>query len=117
MGGAEWELLRGVASGLSVTLLLVIVIAALGRGVIVTRQHHDASVAAEREKTALLRAELEKREGLYIASLAEIKGQLVHTNEARERVLTQLEENNKQMYRFADALVDLKDALRASAPR
>lgn len=35
----------------------------------------------------------------------------------RDRVLAQLEANNQQMWRFADVLADLKDAIKASAPR
>lgn len=88
------------------------------RGWFVTREDSDRRAKnlerlckAEEEKVALLRAELEKREGLYIASLAEMRtsNSLLHTE--KERVLAQLAENNHEVYRLTEALADLRLAI------
>jgi hypothetical protein len=66
---------------------------------------------AEEEKVILLRAELEKREGLYIASLAEMRTSNNQLHAEKERVLGQLAENNHEVYRITEALADLRLAI------
>lgn len=71
-----------------------------------------ALLAVEQEKVALLRTELEKREGLYVASLSELRATIKDGNTARERVQAALDKNVEQMYRFADVLGDIRDAIK-----
>lgn len=72
-------------------------------------------LAVEQDKVALLRTELEKREGLYIASLAEMRAGIQAGNEAREKLYAQLAESNREMYRMTDALADLSEAIKRTA--
>lgn len=108
-----WQALQ--ALGLGGGLLVVVLV--LYRGLLVTKAHNEATVAAEREKTDLLRAELGKREELYRQSLTELREDGTRVRGERDRVAQQLDEHNRQMYRFADVLGELRDAIRDRAPR
>lgn len=68
-----------------------------------------AVLATEREKNAILERELERREGIYIATMAEIRAQLQEAHKVREKVQAELTEGTKVLYRFTDILADLRD--------
>lgn len=71
-----------------------------------------AVLATEREKNAILERELERREGIYIATMAEIRAQLQEAHKVREKVQAELTEGTKVLYRFTDILADLRDQAR-----
>lgn len=108
-----WQGLSALGLGFGLFVLVLV----LYKGFLVTAGHCDALLLAERSKTELLRGELERREGLYIASLAELREQLTQTHAVREKLQAELAENNKQLFRNSDMLADLRDTIRASAPR
>lgn len=104
-----WDTLRTVGVG----GILAAIIFVLYKRWYISKAESDDRVAGMQAQVDLLKEQLEKREGLYIASLAEMRTAVKEGAETRERVQGLLDENIKQMYRFADVLGDLRDAIRA----
>jgi hypothetical protein len=105
------------------------IIYVLYRGLYISKRESDERVAAAvvqstseklacDERIRILERELEKREGLYISSLGEFRIQ-VKRMEERERelhdekwkVLNQLAESNREMYRISEVIADLREAV------
>lgn len=111
--GRYWSTLQAIGIG----GILAAIVVVLYKGWVVTAAECDRRVAASEEKVELLRAELERREGLYIASLAELRASVKDGAAARERIQASLDKNIEQLYRFSDVLGDLRDAIRNPIPR
>jgi hypothetical protein len=105
VGASDIELITTIANGLTVPLVLLVAIVALARGLFVTRGHHEAVI---REKDAQI-AQLER---LYAIATdyAQKRGDLLHQEKAE--VHKQLDANTQQMFKFADVLGELRDAVR-----
>ena len=105
MSASDMGTLATLANSLTVPLVLVIIIAALAKGVILTRGHHESVIS---EKDARI-AELER---LYNerTSVAERRADLLH--QEKEQLLRQLDANAQSLFRFTDVIGELRDAVR-----
>jgi hypothetical protein len=122
---ADWLDLLKALQGLGFFGRIVAVLVVVYKGWYVSQNEADRRVAdvetkfqvyreASEEKVKLLQGELEKREGLYVASLAELRATIKEGVDQREKVQQALDKNIEQMYRFTDALGDMRDAIRSS---
>jgi hypothetical protein len=122
---ADWLDLLKALQGLGFFGGIVAVLVVVYKGWYVSQNEADRRVAdvetkfqvyreASEEKVKLLQGELEKREGLYVASLAELRATIKEGVDQREKVQQALDKNIEQMYRFTDALGDMRDAIRSS---
>jgi hypothetical protein len=110
---AGWIDLLKALQGLGFLGGIVAVLVVFYKGWYVSRNEMDRQVAAVEEKVQLLRAELEKREGLYIASLAELRATIREGAEQRDRIQAALDKNIGELYRFTDVLTDIRSDIRA----
>lgn len=122
---AGWLDLLKALQGLGFLGGIVAVLVVFYKGWYVSRTEADRRVAdvearfqvykdVAEEKIKLLQVELEKREGLYVASLAELRATIKEGADQREKVQQALDKNIEQMYRFTDALGDMRDAIKSS---
>lgn len=109
---AAFLALVDVFGNLSPFAIAVGVILILYRRLYVSKGESDERVAAEREKTAVVKEESERREGLYIATIAELRLQVADANKTREKIQDELTESTKVLYRFTDVLNDLREQTR-----
>lgn len=102
---AEFEIVKAIAGSLTVSAVLLVVILALAKGLFVTKQSHEAVV---REKDTQI-AQLER---LYQQSTeyAQRRGDTLHGE--KEALLKQLDANARELFRFTDVIVELRDAVR-----
>lgn len=105
MSPSDIGTLATLANSLTVPLVLVIVIVALAKGVVVTRGHFE-SVIGEKD------ARITELERLYNerTSVAERRADLLH--QEKEQLLRQLDANAQSLFRFTDAIGELRDAVR-----
>jgi hypothetical protein len=105
MSAGDIGSLANLANSLTVPLVLVIVIAALAKGVVVTKGHHEAVVKEKEAQIAALTQLYAER-----TSVSEKRADVLH--QEKEQLLRQLDANSQSLFRFTDVIGELRDAVR-----